>query len=97
MHNKSLTADGATSILGGRNIGDIYFGFGEGVQFIVTDDMVAGQAAADIGPDFARYWPSRSPHPIARIVEDHEQNPLHRLLSDDALARQSTEEGSSDV
>src|SRR3546814_12870137 len=33
MHNKSLTADGATSILGGRNIGDIYFGFGEGVQF----------------------------------------------------------------
>lgn len=30
MHNKSLTADGAMSILGGRNVGDIYFGFGRG-------------------------------------------------------------------
>src|SRR3546814_15318824 len=78
MHNKSLTADGATSILGGRNIGDIYFGFGEGVQFIDTDVMVAGQAAADIGTDFDRYWQSRSSHPIARIVEDQEQNSLAR-------------------
>src|SRR3546814_603208 len=65
MHNKSLTADGAVSILGGRNIGDIYFAFGEGVQFIDTDVMVAGQAAADIGADFDRYWQSRSSHPIA--------------------------------
>src|SRR3546814_14052399 len=70
MHNKSLTADGAVSILGGRNIGDIYFAFGEGVQFIDTDVMVAGQAAADIGADFDRYWQSRSSHPIARIVEE---------------------------
>jgi len=31
---KSLTDDGAISILGGHNIGDIYFGFGRGVQFI---------------------------------------------------------------
>src|SRR3546814_4575280 len=37
MHNKSLTADGAVSILGGRNIGDIYFGLGAGVQFIDAD------------------------------------------------------------
>src|SRR3546814_6938983 len=91
MHNKSLTADGATSILGGRNIGDIYFGFGEGVQFIDTDDMVAGQAAADIVPDFDRYWQSRYSHPSDRIVEDQEQTSLERLISDAAQARKSTE------
>src|SRR3546814_1207279 len=91
MHNKSVTADGATSSLGGRNIGDIYFGFGEVVQFSDTDVMVAGQAAADIGTDFDRYWQSRSSHPIARIVEDQEQNSLDRLISDAAQARKSTE------
>src|SRR3546814_13235727 len=53
--------------------------------------MVAGQAAADIGADFDRYWQSRSSHPIARIVEDQEQNSLDRLISDAAQARKSTE------
>src|SRR3546814_8802006 len=91
MHNKSLTADGATSILGGRNIGDIYFGFGEGVQFIDTDVMVAGQAAADIWTDCDRYWQRRSSHPIARIVEDQEEISLYRLISDAGQAQKSTE------
>src|SRR3546814_6075992 len=76
---------------GGRNIGSIDFGFGEGLHFIDTDVMVAGQAAADIGTDFDRYWQSRSSHPIARIVEDQEQNSLDRLISDAAQARKSTE------
>lgn len=35
MHNKSLTADGAVSILGGRNIGDIYFSFGDGIHYVI--------------------------------------------------------------
>jgi putative cardiolipin synthase len=67
------------SIVGGRNIGDVYFGFGSGVQFIDADVMVAGPAAADIGADFDRYWMSRSSHPVARIVGDvgkRSPNPL---------------------
>ena len=68
MHNKSLTADGAMSILGGRNIGDIYFSYGEGVHYIDTDVLVAGQAAADVGADFDRYWSSESAHPLDRII-----------------------------
>lgn len=91
MHNKSLTADGAVSILGGRNIGDIYFGFGQGVQFIDTDVMIAGQTAADIGTDFDRYWQSRSSHPIARIVEEQGRSSLDRLISDARQAAESTE------
>ncbi|HEX6120482.1 MAG TPA: phospholipase D family protein [Dongiaceae bacterium] len=91
MHNKSLTADGAVSILGGRNIGNIYFGFGEGAQFIDTDVMVAGHAAADIGTDFDRYWQSRSSYPIDRIIDDQEQGSLDRLISDAEQAAESTE------
>jgi putative cardiolipin synthase len=88
MHNKSLTADGAMSIVGGRNIGDVYFEFGSGVQFIDTDVMVAGPAAADIGADFDRYWMSRSSHPVARIVGDVGPSSLDRLMTD---ARQATD------
>ncbi|PWL18559.1 phospholipase [Falsochrobactrum shanghaiense] len=89
MHNKSLTADGAVSILGGRNIGDIYFGFGPGLQFIDSDVMVVGRAAADIGLDFDRYWQSRSAHPIDRIVKT--QGLLDVLMSDARQAGQSAE------
>lgn len=91
MHNKSLTADGAVSILGGRNISDIYFGFGSGVQFIDADVLVAGRAAGDIGLDFDRYWHSRSSHPIARIVGDPQGGSRERLIADARQAAQSPE------
>lgn len=82
MHNKSLTADGAASILGGRNIGDIYFGIGSGVQFLDADVLVAGRIAADIAADFDRYWESDSSHPIERIVGAPGAGALERLVAD---------------
>lgn len=91
MHNKSLTADGAVSVLGGRNIGDIYFGFGSGVQFIDTDVLVVGKAAADIGRDFDGYWASGSSHPIERIVNLPDETALNRLVEDAGQAAASAE------
>lgn len=91
MHNKSLTVDGAVSILGGRNIGDVYFGFGNGVQFIDTDVLVAGPAAADIGADFDRYWHSGSAHPVDRIVGAPDGGPAGRLVADAREAATSAE------
>lgn len=32
MHNKSMTVDGVVTLVGGRNIGDIYFAYGEGTH-----------------------------------------------------------------
>ena len=90
MHNKSLTADGAVSVLGGRNIGDAYFGFGAQVQFIDTDVMLTGRAAADAGTDFDRYWSSRSSHPVDRILDPPDGRALDRLVAD---ARQAANSG----
>ena len=91
MHNKSLTADGAASILGGRNIGDVYFGFGSGVQFLDTDVLVAGKVAADIGRDFDRYWASGSSHPLADIVGISDNAASARLVADAQAAAASAE------
>lgn len=91
MHNKSLLADGALAIVGGRNIGDVYFGFGEGVQFLDTDVAVAGRVAADIGADFDRYWQSRSAYPVERIMGSPAPGVLERLSSQALQAAQSPE------
>lgn len=91
MHNKSLTADGAVAILGGRNVGDVYFGFGNDVQFVDTDVIVTGKVAASIGDDFDRYWQSNSSHPIDRIIGEAGPNSLERLMSDAAKAASSVE------
>lgn len=68
MHNKSLTADGAATILGGRNVGDIYFAYGAGPHYLDTDVLAMGQVAADAGADFDRYWASGSAYPAEMIL-----------------------------
>lgn len=68
MHNKSMTFDGAATIVGGRNIGDVYFGTGEARNYIDLDVLAVGQAAADVSAEFQRYWTSESAYPIETLV-----------------------------
>jgi putative cardiolipin synthase len=39
MHNKSFTADNQVTIIGGRNIGDEYFGATDGLLYVDLDVM----------------------------------------------------------
>lgn len=58
MHNKVYAADGHFAILGGRNVGDRYFGvYDEFVQNDV-DLMVAGPLLRDVLHSFDLYWDS---------------------------------------
>ena len=66
MHNKSFTVDGVATIVGGRNIGDEYFGTGDGVQFIDLDVFAIGPVVDEVGADFERYWSSAPARPLAR-------------------------------
>jgi putative cardiolipin synthase len=68
MHNKSFTADGVATIIGGRNIGDEYFGAGEGVGFIDLDVIAVGSAVAAVQKSFDEYWDSGSAYPAERIL-----------------------------
>ncbi|PNU04449.1 phospholipase D family protein [Novosphingobium guangzhouense] len=68
MHNKSFTVDGAVTIVGGRNIGDEYFGAGDGALFADLDVIAIGPVARDVEADFSRYWASDSAYPARQIL-----------------------------
>ena len=68
MHNKSFTADNQASIVGGRNVGNEYFGATNGVLFADLDLLTVGAVAQDVTSDFDRYWASSSSYPVTHIV-----------------------------
>lgn len=69
MHNKSFTADNQVTIVGGRNVGDEYFGATEGVLFADLDVIAAGPVVQDVSRDFDRYWASESSYPADRLLD----------------------------
>lgn len=68
MHNKSFTIDNTVTIVGGRNIGDEYFGATDQVLFADLDVIAVGQVVEDVSADFDRYWESTLAYPIDQIV-----------------------------
>jgi len=70
MHNKSFTADSQATIIGGRNVGDEYFGATEGVLFADLDVLAVGSVVADVSSDFDRYWASDSSYPAQLILPE---------------------------
>jgi putative cardiolipin synthase len=68
MHNKSFTADNRVTIVGGRNVGDEYFGASEGVSFADLDVIGIGPVVNDVSRDFEDYWASQSSYPADRLL-----------------------------
>ncbi|MGB6243295.1 MAG: phospholipase D family protein [Castellaniella sp.] len=93
MHNKSLTVDGQVTIVGGRNIGDEYFGATQGVAFADLDVMVAGHVVEDVSHDFDRYWGSESAYPLERLVSMPSERESRLLRQEEAGMALSPEAG----
>jgi putative cardiolipin synthase len=70
MHNKTYIADGRFAVLGGRNIGDRYFGLYKPFVQNDLDVMVAGPAAREVTVTFDAYWNSQHAYPIASFPRD---------------------------
>jgi putative cardiolipin synthase len=68
MHNKSFIADNQVSVVGGRNIGNAYYGAGGGVGFADLDVLVAGAAVSEVSTAFDVYWNSASAFPAANVI-----------------------------
>ncbi|MFN7856377.1 MAG: phospholipase D family protein [Acidovorax sp.] len=68
MHNKSFTADSQATIVGGRNVGDVYYGVNANVLFSDLDLLAIGPAAQTTAVQFDGYWNSPLAYPLAAVV-----------------------------
>lgn len=68
MHNKSLTVDNQVTIVGGRNVGDEYFGAAQGVAFQDMDVLGIGPVVQDVSSEFDLYWNSEVVYPSAAVL-----------------------------
>ncbi|MEA3091787.1 MAG: cardiolipin synthase [Caballeronia sp.] len=68
MHNKALIADNEAAILGGRNIGDEYFGASSAVEFGDLDVLMHGPIVHDVSNSFDKFWNSDAAYPVDRLM-----------------------------
>lgn len=67
MHNKAWIADNRVAIIGGRNVGDEYFGASPGSNFSDLDVALSGPVVADVSREFDEYWNSTYAVPVSRF------------------------------
>jgi putative cardiolipin synthase len=70
MHNKTWVADNRLAIVGGRNLGDEYFGASEEVNFVDLDFAMIGPIVRDASASFDRYWNSPAVYPMEVLDPD---------------------------
>lgn len=68
MHAKLLIADGNAAIVGGRNIGDHYFGLSDAYNFHDLDVLAFGAIAQNANNMFDEYWNSDWIVPAANLT-----------------------------
>ena len=64
MHNKSWIADNRIAIVGGRNLGDEYFGANDEFNFVDLDFAMIGPVVRDASASFDDYWNSAEAYPM---------------------------------
>jgi putative cardiolipin synthase len=67
MHNKTWIADNRIAIVGGRNLGDEYFGASEEVNFVDLDFALIGPIVRDASESFDRYWNAGTTHSMSTL------------------------------
>ncbi len=90
MHNKSFTADNEATVIGGRNVGDEYFGATDGVLFADVDVIAIGPVVHQVSNDFDRYWASDSSYPADRLLPHAEGDAIAKLAAQVAAAEHDT-------
>jgi putative cardiolipin synthase len=79
MHNKSFTADGLATVVGGRNVADVYYGVDAATVFADMDVLAYGPAAQETARHFDAFWNNERAYPLAGLLEPAEPAVLERL------------------
>ena len=67
MHNKAWIVDSRIAIVGGRNIGDEYFGASEHSNFNDLDVVLVGPVVDEVNRAFDDYWNDSNAVPVSRF------------------------------
>jgi putative cardiolipin synthase len=68
MHNKALVVDDAATIVGGRNIGNAYFGLDPRANFFDLDVLATGTVAVQVRASFEAFWESPHARPLNELA-----------------------------
>ena len=68
MHNKIFASDNAMAIVGGRNLGETYFGQSEGTNFVDIDVLAAGRIVRELLGSFDQYWNNPLAYPVESLM-----------------------------
>jgi len=81
MHNKMLVADGAAAIIGGRNIGDVYFTTLQETLFLDYDILCTGSVVPQLYHAFDLYWNNPQSVPSSKILSSSDtQTRYHNMI-----------------
>ena len=69
MHNKVFIVDNQAAIVGGRNIGDKYFGADPDASFMDNDVLGIGPVVDSVSNSFDIFWNSELSYPVASLSE----------------------------
>ena len=68
LHEKYFNVDNQQMILGGRNIGDEYFGYSKTANFYDLDVLFTGRVIAPFATNYERQWQSEYVVAIAELI-----------------------------
>ena len=89
MHNKLLVADNRAAVIGGRNIGNEYFGLSREFNFRDLDVLGVGPVARQASSVFDRFWNSEWVLPVKALGISATREDLARVaapLRDELIA-----------
>ncbi len=91
MHNKCMVVDGSIAIVGGRNIGDPYFGIDDGTNFHDLDMLLSGRATAEAARVFDAYWNALASRRVSHLIGkgSNKLEKLRRRLEQEAGSRRA--------
>ena len=80
MHNKLIVADNRFTIVGGRNIGNEYFGLNPKQNFTDFDVLAFGPVARKVSASFDIYWNNQWAYPGEALLQNYKGQELLPVL-----------------
>ena len=94
MHNKTWIADNRIAVVGGRNLGDEYFGASEEVNFVDLDFAMVGPIVRDASVSFDKYWNSSTTFPMQVLdpegVSEEALSRVRAILDEHAVVAEAS-------